>query len=281
MDNNPFRNHQTTPPIVNNTGYAGQVPQPVNNFGYTSPATGNAYPQQQQQQQQQQQAWQNNTPYSPAQSTTYPSLQSTTYSSLQTPTQSTAYPSLQTPAQSTTYPSLQTSVQTPVQTTPYSSQSTYTPPFQTSSPYNTSLMSSNPPTSGVVGGGNTYQPYQAATPSTPNFQPSPYQQTYPQQQSTYPPPMFGNQQQQYGMGVNQPNNSFYIPDSFGQSNNNMPPPNNNSNMNMNNTQPKHAPVDATVLLKGTQVRRVECPVCQKMIEGDDMAVNHHVNEHYS
>lgn len=268
MDNNPFRNHQSTQPNVNNTGYAGQVPQPVNNFGYTSPATGNAFPQQQQQ------AWQNNTPYSPAQSTTYPSLQSTTYS----PAQSTAYPSLQTPAQSTTYPSLQTPIQTPLQTTPYSSQSTYTPPFQTSSPYNSSLMSSNPPTSGVVSGGNTYQPYQAAMSSTPNFQQSPYQQTYPQQsqQSTYPQPMFGNQPQ-YGMGVNQPNNSFYIPDSFGQSNNNMAPNNNN----MTNTQPKHAPVDATALLKGTQVRRVECPVCQKMIEGDDMAVNHHVNEHYS
>lgn len=80
----------------------------------------------------------------------------------------------------------------------------------------------------------------------------------------------GMVQPQYG---NPPNNNFYIPANFGQTTTN--------NSMFQPQQPKHAPVDATTLLKGTQVRRVECPVCQKMIEGDDMAVNHHVNEHYT
>ncbi|KAI7869611.1 uncharacterized protein EV154DRAFT_571134 [Mucor mucedo] len=86
----------------------------------------------------------------------------------------------------------------------------------------------------------------------------------------------GMGQPQYG---NTPNNNFYIPANFGQTTTTTNPTNNNSMFQPQH--PKHAPVDATTLLKGTQVRRVECPVCQKMIEGDDMAVNHHVNEHYT
>ncbi|CEJ01456.1 hypothetical protein RMCBS344292_15483 [Rhizopus microsporus] len=60
------------------------------------------------------------------------------------------------------------------------------------------------------------------------------------------------------------------------------PPNFGLSTTTNQTyQPRHPPVDASTLLKGTQIRRVECPVCQKMLEGDDMAINHHVNEHYN
>lgn len=263
MDNNPFRNHQPSQPNVSNTGFINQQapapPPPVNNnFGYTSPPLGNTYPQQQQ-------AWQNNpittTPYSQSSTTNYHSpLQTTPLS------QSAPY--------STPYSA---------QNGSFTSASTYTPSFQPTSPYNnTSLMSSNhTPTSGVLGTGNTYQPYQASSSMpTPNmsFQPSTYQ---PPQQSPYQTqpstfqqqPIYGmNPQQQYGMGMNQPTNNFFIPDNFGQS---------TPQQQHVVSQPKHAPVDATTLLKGTQVRRVECPVCQKMIEGDDMAVNHHVNEHYS
>ncbi|SAM09767.1 hypothetical protein [Absidia glauca] len=44
---------------------------------------------------------------------------------------------------------------------------------------------------------------------------------------------------------------------------------------------RHAPVDASSLLQSRVVRRVECPVCHKSLEGDDPAINHHVNEHYT
>lgn len=44
---------------------------------------------------------------------------------------------------------------------------------------------------------------------------------------------------------------------------------------------RHDPVDASSLLQSRVVRCVECPVCHKSIEGDDPAINHHVNEHYT
>jgi hypothetical protein len=94
-----------------------------------------------------------------------------------------------------------------------------------------------------------------------------------QQQFTSMPAPYGQQgygQQGYGQNqyVQQDNSNFYIPPNFG------------TNTTTTVQQgPRHPPVDASSLLKGTQVRRVECPICNKMIEGDDMAVNHHVNQH--
>jgi hypothetical protein len=252
MDNNPFRNNQ--PNNNGNTGYMTptmggqpqqqqQQQQPYGAGGYSSAA----YPQQQPQQPWQSNTTTPNTPYSPlqAQNTSFTSLpQQNTYSSPTPP--------------------------------PFNSSNNQ-PQQQYSSPYNntSSLMSSAPSiggSSGVLGGGgNTYQPYQGSTTMpTPNV----YNgnvgggynagyggiQTQPQQQ-----------QSPYG------SNNFYIPANFGQS---TTPSNTNTNM-FQPQQPRHAPVDASSLLKGTQVKRVECPVCQKTIEGDDMAVNHHVNEHYS
>ncbi|KAI9016484.1 hypothetical protein CLU79DRAFT_762771 [Phycomyces nitens] len=58
----------------------------------------------------------------------------------------------------------------------------------------------------------------------------------------------------------------YIPPNFGQT---------------TQSQPRHPPVDASALLKAGTVRKVQCPVCQVTLEGDDPAINHHVNEHYN
>ncbi|KAI9271995.1 hypothetical protein BY458DRAFT_509176 [Sporodiniella umbellata] len=94
------------------------------------------------------------------------------------------------------------------------------------------------------------------------------QQQQPQQMPMPYYPQYGNTQT-FG---SDPYN-IYIPPNFG-----------GSNVSANNPsmyQSKHAPVDASTLLKGTQIRRLACPVCQKMLEGDDMAINHHVNEHYN
>ncbi|CEI89826.1 hypothetical protein RMCBS344292_04171 [Rhizopus microsporus] len=93
-----------------------------------------------------------------------------------------------------------------------------------------------------------------------------YQQQHQQQQQQMP------YYQQYNTNTHQSSMSnMHIPPNFGL-----------STTTTNQTyQPRHPPVDASTLLKGTQIRRVECPVCQKMLEGDDMAINHHVNEHYN
>ncbi|KAI8071569.1 hypothetical protein BC940DRAFT_293176 [Gongronella butleri] len=45
-------------------------------------------------------------------------------------------------------------------------------------------------------------------------------------------------------------------------------------------QYRHPPIDASSLLKSTEVRKVDCPVCHKTIEGDAAAINFHVNDHY-
>ncbi|KAG0165990.1 hypothetical protein DFQ28_007949 [Apophysomyces sp. BC1034] len=95
----------------------------------------------------------------------------------------------------------------------------------------------------------------------------PYQQQPQQQQQLQQlqQPSYYTTQPIQPMQQQDPSN-FYIPPNFGQS---VPP------------QPKHPPVDASTLLKSGSVRKVACPVCHKTIEGDDPAINHHVNEHYS
>ncbi|KAI8079981.1 uncharacterized protein BX664DRAFT_317870 [Halteromyces radiatus] len=133
-----------------------------------------------------------------------------------------------------------------------------------------------------------------------------------------PPPQFlpSQQQQQQGLlnmqptqnletisahtGYNTYANSnlqgnFYIPPTFGtdltQQQFQQPQQTQQTYQNYQQPQPlqqqqhqpiyRHAPVDAASLLKSREVRRVECPVCHKTIEGDDPAINYHVNEHYS
>lgn len=123
---------------------------------------------------------------------------------------------------------------------------------------NNDLMSSsstnNPGNTQSSYGFSFSMPNQTGFPASTN-QSMYMQQQYPQQQ----------QQQQ------QSSSNVYIPPNFGMSNYTSPPP----------SQPRHPPIDASSLLKGTQIRRVECPTCQKMIEGDDMAINHHVNQHFT
>ncbi|KAI7852029.1 hypothetical protein BDC45DRAFT_194757 [Circinella umbellata] len=120
--------------------------------------------------------------------------------------------------------------------------------------------------------------------SYPQQQQSFQQPSYPQQQSSYQPfqqqqqqPMYWQTPQQQAQPYN-PSTAF-IPSDFGLSTNN----NNNANQfqqqPQQSRQPQHAPVDANAYLKGNQVRKMECPVCHKTIEGDNMALNHHVNEH--
>lgn len=92
-----------------------------------------------------------------------------------------------------------------------------------------------------------------------------------QQQQQMPMPYYPQQYGNTPLSGTDPSN-LYIPPNFGMSTTATTTP---------SYQPKHAPVDASTLLKGTQIRRIACPVCQKMLEGDDMAINHHVNEHYN
>lgn len=273
MDNNPFRSSNAPPSagqfngVNNNSGYMSpatygqQQPQQQQNFGYSTP-TGYSQPQPQQ-------SWQNNmigtgpnTPYSP--------IISTQPLSNTTPNTTTSYqPYNQQPYNQQSFNQQQpyNQQQQSFGTTPYQSQPQLQQQQQTYSPYggntNTSSLMSSPTVNSMGGGfqGNTYQPTSMPTPDS-------------YQQSMYGGNNMGMQQQQPQYN----NSNFYIPPNFGQSN--TPTTNNNNNM-YQPQQPRHAPVDASTLLKGTQVRRVECPVCQKMIEGDDMAVNHHVNEHYS
>ncbi|KAI8883104.1 hypothetical protein K501DRAFT_285506 [Backusella circina FSU 941] len=107
------------------------------------------------------------------------------------------------------------------------------------------------------------------------FSNTPYSPTsgYTQQQQQFTSMPTPYAQQGYGQNQymqQQDNSNFYIPPNFGM---------NTTTTTVQQQGPKHPPVDASSLLKGTQVRRVECPICNKMIEGDDMAVNHHVNQH--
>ncbi|KAI8077269.1 uncharacterized protein B0P05DRAFT_587741 [Gilbertella persicaria] len=152
----------------------------------------------------------------------------------------------------------------PLQSQMSTTSSFSTLPSSQYSSYNTGLMSSNTPTSPLHNNasyGNT--PYGA----TNSMSTMPMLNNYPTNAANnmyYPPPTPQQQQQQQ----QQLQSNFYIPPNFGVS-------------NSNTYQPRHPPVDATSLLKGTQIRRVECPVCQKMLEGDDMAINHHVNQHYT
>ncbi|KAG2192347.1 hypothetical protein INT46_008466 [Mucor plumbeus] len=268
MDNNPFRSQQSQTGNYMTPNYGGQSqpqPQPQqpqqpqqqqpyhsNNMGggysstpiITTPQNGY------QQEQPQQQTWQYQQPQNNMMSPPAPQQNSFTSTLPQQNSFSSTLPS----STAISHPSQQ--------------YSPYTP--------NASLMSSTtsnvntPPQMNNFGaGGNTYQPYSMPTPNTSN---------YPNNNNM----MYNNTgyQQPYQQQQNNPSN-FYIPPNFGMST--TTPSNNisNSNNNMFQQQSRHAPVDASSLLKGTQVRRVECPVCQKMIEGDDMAVNHHVNEHYT
>ncbi|KAI8372633.1 hypothetical protein EDC96DRAFT_606114 [Choanephora cucurbitarum] len=125
---------------------------------------------------------------------------------------------------------------------------------------NNDLMSSSISSSSNLGNTQSSYGLSFSMPNTNSF-PATTNSMYMQQQY----PSFQQQQQQ------QSSSNFYIPPNFGMSNYTSPPP----------SQPRHPPVDASSLLKGTQIRRVECPTCQKMIEGDDMAINHHVNQHFT
>jgi hypothetical protein len=227
----------------NNPFRSQQTPQTGNNSGYMTPS-------------QQQPYYNNNLGYSQPQNGYQPpqpeqQQQPWQYQQQQQNTSMNPQPNTYSALPPSTY---NTTTASPSQYSPYST-------------HNSSLMSSTH--SGMNNFGNTYPPFgvqqnTSALPASNND--SMYNRNlmgYQQPQYQQPP----QQQQQYN-----PSNNFYIPPDFGVSTtgNNMFQP----------QQPKHAPVDASTLLKGTQVRRVECPVCQKMIEGDDMAVNHHVNEHY-
>lgn len=121
------------------------------------------------------------------------------------------------------------------------------------------------------GGGVSYNPtgYYQPQQQQPFQQPRQMTMSMPQSNSFYG----GMQQQQQRPLPQQPYDpsNFYIPPDFGISRSNTQ----TSSM----ITPRHPPVDASTLLKSGKVRKVECPVCHKMIEGDDPAINHHVNDH--
>ncbi|KAI9496830.1 hypothetical protein BDB00DRAFT_807444 [Zychaea mexicana] len=113
------------------------------------------------------------------------------------------------------------------------------------------------------------QPYQQQS-----FQQQPYQQQQQQQPFQQPAqPFYWQAPQQQQPQSYDPSNTFIPPD-FGLSSTHQP-----QQQQQFPRQPQHAPVDASAYLKGNSVRKMECPVCHKTIEGDNMALNHHVNEH--
>ncbi|CEP14308.1 hypothetical protein [Parasitella parasitica] len=263
MDNNPFRSHQSqtgnymTPNMGGQSQQQPYQPNYNNNLPggeYSSATSTMCYQQQQQQQQQpqqpQQQSWQ------------YQQPQNNNIMSSAAPQQS-SFTSTLLPHNS--FASTHTTnTAPPSQFSPYASNATLMSPTTTSN-INTNGFGTGG-SNNVNGNGNTYQPYAMPTPNTDN---------YPNMNNNS---MFGNpgfqQSYQHLQQHNDPSN-FYIPPNFGMTTTS------NNNGNMFSSQPRHAPVDVRSLLKGTQVRSVQCPVCQKTIEGDDMAVNHHVNEHYT
>ncbi|KAI9317721.1 hypothetical protein BX666DRAFT_1877578 [Dichotomocladium elegans] len=90
---------------------------------------------------------------------------------------------------------------------------------------------------------------------------------YPQQQSF--------QQQQQLPQPYDPSTAF-IPSNFGMSSNTTA----GQATYQSPSQPRRPTVDANAYLKkDVKVRREECPICHKIIEGDGPAINHHVNEH--
>ncbi|KAJ8656339.1 hypothetical protein O0I10_007904 [Lichtheimia ornata] len=90
---------------------------------------------------------------------------------------------------------------------------------------------------------------------------------------------FPQYQQQQQPQAYDPSNVF-IPQNFGVSstgNNNNPGA---QQFHQQQSMPQRPTVDASAYLKKSgKVRKEECPICHKMIEGDDPAINHHVNEH--
>ncbi|KAI7905981.1 uncharacterized protein BX663DRAFT_498368 [Cokeromyces recurvatus] len=265
MNNNPFRNNN----------------QAINN-DYLSPTTGNQQPQQQ--------VYQNsnfNNGYFPSPNQGYQPQQSwqqnMNTNSLTSPSTLINPPSLQ---QQNPSPSLLTN---------------NTFPQQLPSTFTSSHFSQQQPPYSTFTNNNFPQPQQQGLQTFPTSNTLPSQQQYssPLTSMTNTPTGFlnnnssSNNPSYYGLGnINtttiptpmnnyssyqqqqqQPNNNFYIPSNFGTTSNN--------NNNMFQQPLRHPPVDVSSLLKGTEIRRVECPVCQKMLEGDDMAINHHVNEHYT
>ncbi|KAI7875037.1 hypothetical protein K492DRAFT_173854 [Lichtheimia hyalospora FSU 10163] len=151
-----------------------------------------------------------------------------------------------------------------------------------------------------------YQPMNNQQPQQFNYsQPATTTTTYPfmQQQQQQPsfqqqqqPSSFYNPTQSFGYGGGSFNNgvtsfpqyqqqqqpqaydpsNVFIPQNFGVSTNNPGAQQFQQQPNM----PQRPTVDASAYLKKSgKVRKEECPICHKMIEGDDPAINHHVNEH--
>ncbi|KAG0748239.1 hypothetical protein G6F57_005503 [Rhizopus arrhizus] len=260
MNNNPFRNQQQIP---NGDAYFNPS---ANQAPYSQPQ----YPQQYSQQQQPQQPNYSNSLYQNAPSLQQQQLNSSN-SLYQTPSslqQQQQQPNLNSNLYQTPSSLQQQQQQQQQQYWQNQSANTYqAPPPSQFSPYNGGAsLTTTPPVTSSFGLSNNatdgFTSYnQPQNPIAPT--PTGYLQ---QQQSQMPMPYYS----QFGnipLAANNPSN-MYIPSNFGMS-------------TTPSYQPKHPPVDASALLKGTQVRRVECPVCQKMLEGDDMAINHHVNEHYN
>lgn len=120
--------------------------------------------------------------------------------------------------------------------------------------------------------------------------------TYPfMQQQQQQPSSFFNPTQSFGYGGSFQNgvtsfpqyqqqpqpydpSNVFIPQNFGMSSGNNNP--GAQQFQQQPTMPQRPTVDAsTYLKKSGKVRKEECPICHKMIEGDDPAINHHVNEH--
>ncbi|CEG84864.1 hypothetical protein RMATCC62417_18615 [Rhizopus microsporus] len=128
----------------------------------------------------------------------------------------------------------------------------------------TPAVTSMSPLYGHTGSLTSYSPQYPMMPTPTGYL---FQQQQQQQQQM---PYY----QQYNTNAQQSSMSnMHIPPNFGLST--------TTTTTSQTYQPRYPPIDASTLLKGTQIRRVECPVCQKMLEGDDMAINHHVNEHYN
>lgn len=131
---------------------------------------------------------------------------------------------------------------------------------------------STPNMSGYSSGGG----YQMPLPQT-QYEQNQYGQQQMQYNSGYPSQDLGNQFGSMGMNTGngyfqqqQPANpdNFYIPDIGVFSSN-----------SRQATQPQRASGQRPPRVTDGKVRKVNCPICNQEIEGDEPAINHHVNNH--
>ncbi|KAI8991709.1 hypothetical protein BDF20DRAFT_845928 [Mycotypha africana] len=290
MDNNPFRKQQQNTAGSNGnylpSNMGNSTPQQPFSSNYNPTGYGSLNPSQSNFPNQQQQPWEyqqnssNSTQPTPAHSTISLSQNqpfiSDTYSQAQQPFSPPLPTSAQSPQQPTSSFGITSSIsQQPYSLNSYAPQTSFANGFSTVPSSNDFLYNNSNKTSMMSPTSNTptVMNSNAFSAST-----SPFSMPTPQSNVNSMYNSSNNQFQQPSSSYQQPNQPFHFMPHLGMTNNAQ---NGMLQPQQQQQQPRHAPVDASTLLKGNQIRKVECPVCNKMLEGDDIAINYHVNQHYN